>query len=252
MPHAEKIKSFCVMVTRPHPEGEKLCARLRERSMEAIFFPTIEIVPLAHPDFFNNISDFDKIIFISPQSVHAAASFIKNKKFQNVFFIAMGKGTARVLKEYGLPVNAYPEIADSENLLAMSELQDLKNQKIAIVKGENGRELIRQELQKKGADVTVIDAYRRVLPSVSVDNSLDLLRKKTLNVIICTSNEGLKNLKKLLINAWDSLQKTKVLVISQRMQDYSYELGFQNILLAENASDAAIFERLALERKKDE
>ncbi len=40
------LKNLTILVTRPKPQGEELCQKIQEKLGQAIYFPTIEIVPL--------------------------------------------------------------------------------------------------------------------------------------------------------------------------------------------------------------
>lgn len=241
----KSLNGMRVLVTRPAPKGQILCGQLRAHGGRPIYFPTIEIFPPNDlPLFEKQISElqqYDWIIFTSPQAVYQ----IKSLPSEPTKIAAIGAGTALALREAKLPVHLYPqEEFNSEALLDFSELQNVKDKKIAIIKGEGGRELLSETLTARGAMVTEINSYRRALPVVNVDEYLDLLRRNAVDVIICTSNDGLQNLKILLEASWSNLQKIPMLVISERMQTRATELGFEKILLAKNPSFEAILEVL--------
>lgn len=234
-----------MLVTRPKPKGEILCEKIRAQGGEAIYFPTIEIAPPNDtPDLERKLAElqqYDWAIFVSPQAVYRAPILPANLKIA-----AIGEGTAQALREKGFTIVACPQDAwNSEALLKLPEFQDVAHKKIAILKGENGRELLIKEFSARGAQVTPVDVYQRVLPKVNVDPYLDLLRNKTIDVIICTSNDGLQNLKILLNAAWSNLQNVPVLVISERMLTQAKDLGFKKIIKAQNPSYEAILDALA-------
>lgn len=244
-----------VLVTRPKPQGEILCEKIRAAGGEATYFPTIDIIPVRDAFFGVDAfspANYDWLIFISPQAVYQSVPFMKALP-ANLSIAAVGAGTAKALKEAHLPVHVCPSAEwSSEGLLKAPELQQLAGKKIAIMKGDGGRELLSHELAERGALVTSIITYRRALPSTAVDKIVDLLHSQSLDVVICTSNEGMQNLKKLLAAAWADLAKVPILVISERMQARALELGFENILLAKNASHEAILETLAKEKRMTE
>ena len=162
----------------------------------------------------------------------------------------MGAGTANVLRDAKLPIDVYPQDEwNSEGLLDLPEFQNIQGKKIAIIKGEGGREYLADELVNRGADVTPIIAYRRALPVCNVDKYLEMLHREAIDVIICTSAEGLQNLKILLNAAWSNLQKISILVISPAMQVRAKELGFEKIVLAKNASHDAVLGVIQSEAK---
>jgi uroporphyrinogen-III synthase len=60
-------------------------------------------------------------------------------------------------------VHAVPATtADSEGLLALDAFASVAGRRILILKGEGGRKLLREELERRGATVVTGDLYRRV------------------------------------------------------------------------------------------
>jgi uroporphyrinogen-III synthase len=75
---------------------------------------------------------------------------------------AVGRATARALEAHGVVVHALPEgRSDTEGLLALPVFAALRGRRILIVRGVGGRELLREQLQARGAIVNVAQVYRR-------------------------------------------------------------------------------------------
>lgn len=249
------LEHLTILVTRPPPEGEILCQRITAINGIAIYLPTIEIIPPADMTAFNErigrLVQYDWLIFVSKQAVYQSIEAIKKaeKPFPaHVRVAAIGCGTAEVLKKQGLPVDIYPE-SDwrSEGLLELPDFQQLKQKKIALISGEGGRPLLAEQLTSRGALVTRIMAYRRCLPTIDLQKYIDILPK--IDIIVCTSNEIMQNLKIVLqTRGWDLLRTTPVMVVSDRMAHFANDLGFQKIILAKNASHDAIMSTLIQEK----
>ena len=165
---------------------------------------------------------------------------------------AVGAGTAQALREAGYQVSAYPNAEwSSEGLLALSEFQTVTGQKIAIVRGEGGRERLDNEFTARGAMVLHVIAYQRLLPTVDVKPYQQMLKEHAINAIICGSFESVKNLKILLAEeGWPFLKAIPLIVTSERIKMLANNLGFQTIWIAKNASHAAVVETLALKRNE--
>ena len=88
-------------------------------------------------------------------------------------------------------------------------------------------------------------AYQRNLPVVDSKPYGALMKNHAIHVIVCTSFEGVQNLKKLLLESWFYLKDIPLIVVSQRMKILAHHLGFQTIWVAESASHAAIIKNLA-------
>ena len=238
----KSLQKLRVVVTRPLPQGEELCTEITAAGGEAIYFPTIEIVPPTNATLFENqiaqLEDFNWVIFISPQSVSQSAPVIHRKwpAFpERVKVAAIGAATAKILQNMKFPVTVFPkEDWRSEGLLDLPEFENVTNKKIAIISGEGGRELLEKELSSRGAAVTKMAAYRRALPQTRP-------HMFEMDIIVCTSNESVTNLTKLLGRP---VLKTPLLVVSERMIQHARELGFQKIFLAKNAGHAAILQAL--------
>lgn len=241
------LQGFSIMVTRPRPEGEELALHIRESGGNAIYFPVIDIIPPENMEQLNTalqqLSDFDWVIFVSPQAVYAFIHAFQGVFPQTVKVAAMGLGTANALQKARLPVHCYP-VDDwrSEGLLALSDFQDIKNKKIALIRGESGREWLANELTARGAHVTHIIAYQRKPSTLNVSDYQELLQRQQIDIIVCTSNDILQQLVLLLKKT--ELFTVPLLVVSERMVSFAKTMGFTSIILATNASHDAIMKTL--------
>jgi uroporphyrinogen-III synthase len=191
----------------------------------------------------------DWLIFISPQAVQASITAISRvlPPFkQTMQFAAIGEGTAKMLQNAGYTAVVYPHHEwGSEGLLNMIEFQAVVNKKITLIQGEGGRDHLALTLSARGAIVTSFIAYQRVLPAISANRYVTMLKKRLIEVIICTSFEGVRNLKCLIGElGWPYLKNTPLVVVSERIKTLAYNLGLQTIFVARNASHQAIFEAL--------
>ncbi len=243
------MKNLTILVTRPKPQGEILCEKIRAAGGKTIYFPTIEISPPEDIARFTQqmsaLAQYDWLIFISPQAVYASAAAIHSIP-SHVRIAAIGAGTAQALQEMNLPVAIYPkEDWSSEGLLDLAEFKAIAHKKIALIQGAGGREWLADTLTARGALVTSVIAYRRTLPVVDVSNYVNLLMTGKIDIITCTSGETLQNLKILIgHDGWRYLRTVPLLVTSERVAKLANELDFKKIALAKNASHHAIIETL--------
>lgn len=242
-----------VLVTRPDPQGTELCLHINDLGGKATYFPTIAFAPPSDPAAFQaaiqNLGDQEWLIFISPQSVYASVGAIRTawpELSATVKFAAVGASTAKALQQAGYNVQAFPPHEwNSEGLLALPEFQQITNTKIAIIRGEGGREKIDHVLSERGARILPVIAYQRVLPKVDVESCLTLLKAQHIDVIICTSYDSVRNLKLLLgETGWPYLKNVPLMVVSERIKVLAEGLGFQTIWVTRNASNNAILEML--------
>jgi uroporphyrinogen-III synthase len=249
----KNLTGLTVLVTRPKPQGEELCGLIQQAHGQPIFFPTLEICPTENKTDLakkiKKLDQFDWLIFVSAHAVLHSAALIHSiwpVLPQHIKIAAIGESTAKMLKTMGLPVHISPKTNwNSEGLLALAEFQRVAGKKIALVRGEGGRELLSHLLIARGAILTDMVAYRRRLPVLDVALYSYLIRTHQINVVISTSGESLQNLKTLFKeHCWDDLCKIPLVVISQRLESLAIKLGFTTCLLAKNATHHAIIEIL--------
>lgn len=254
-----ELSDISVLVTRPEQRGLELCRLIEARGGRAVHLPTIEFAPPSDPDLFQqsimSLGTQDWLIFISPQAVAASVPAIRAawpNSPPKVKFAAVGAGTAAALKQAGYIVEACPTTDwSSGGLLALPAFQSLANQHITIVRGEGGRELLAKSLNERGAFVSHVIAYRRVVPSIKMDSYLNLIKQHQIDVVVCTSFEGVHHFKILVgEKAWPAIKALPLIVMSERIKELAHDLGFQTIWVAANASHDAILEMLA--QQKDE
>lgn len=239
-----------VLVTRPKPMGEVLCHSIDEHGGEAIYFPTIEIGLPPNPTIYRmqltKLDRFDWLIFLSPQAVYSTSHLIHLDwpNFPaNVKIAAVGGGTAKALHDADLRVDVFPkENWSSEGLVNLPEFQEIKGKKIGLMRGEGGREYLRQSLQLRGAIVSEIMVYRRVKPNIDAGPYCNMLRSGLIDYVVVTSGEGLHNLIEMCQPVWQYLKEIPLIVVSPRLQELARQQQFKTILLAKNPSHNAIID----------
>jgi uroporphyrinogen-III synthase len=152
-------------------------------------------------------------------------------------------GHAQALAAHGVGGCIAPtERFDSEALLALPELaaERVAGRRIAIFRGDGGRELLADTLRERGASVDCITCYRRSGPSHGLVPLLAAWRGGQLDALTVSSSEGLRYLVDLLdAEGFAFLQKTPLFVPHARIAENARALGLSNILLTD-AADAGI------------
>lgn len=243
------LKNLNILITRPAHQAENLAVKIQAENGNPISFPTLEIKAIDKKNVLKQskkIAAYDFIIFMSPNAVFKTADYIHNVysvwSSNQTKTIAIGPGTAKALKQHSLPVDYYPEKNfSSEGILSLLSLQNPRQKNILILKGQGGRLTLSETLKKRGAQITTLEVYKRCLPTYTITPEV-----KTIDIIICTSNDGLTNLLSLLHPIWEAtLFEKQLLVISSRIADYAKKLGFvKPPLISDNASDESILQTL--------
>jgi len=245
------LHGLCTLITRPAHQAQDLAMHTQSSGGRVIYFPTLEIIGTKNIRKIilkmKKLNQYDLVIFISPNAVFKTAKYFQ--AFwpawpRNLKIIATGPGTALSLKKHKLPCDNYPEKNfNGIGLLKLKALQNIKQKKILIIKGEGGRQYLAKSLKARGAQIDNLSVYKRQLPTV---NKIDIPNLEIIDVIICTSHSGLKNLISLLYPHWqDILFQKQLLVISARLAHSAKKLGFvKPPLISDNASHADIVQTL--------
>lgn len=234
-----------VLITRPLPQAADLAQACERFDFKTISLPMLAIEPLRNENasaIFARIDQFNKIIFISPNAVHCSLEQIKACHAMPVgTIVSMGSGTTKALADYGWPVHIQPnERFNSESLLALPEMMDVSGERIALIAGEAGRDLLAKTLAQRGAQVELAVCYRAVAPS---DTQLPDLSQVT--DVVITSANALANFKKFLVQfEQNHLLQARLIVSSERLLQLAKKAGFGTLMLAKNASISAITETL--------
>jgi uroporphyrinogen-III synthase len=245
---AQPLANIGVAITRPVDQAKKLSQLISNAGGTVIPFPLIEIVPLNDYSLFEHvISDlapYDWVIFISSNAVqNGMPHMVKSGIPSHLKFAAIGPVTAQELKQFGakevlIPSNRF----DSESLLALPEMFDMKNKKVMIVRGVGGREVLAETLKTRGAEVTFAECYQRINPQTNTNLLAEAWQNKQLHAIVVTSSEAMRHLLDLAGDAsW--LKEVTIYVNHARIVELNLDLGL-SIRIAESAGDEAMFKLL--------
>ena len=143
-----------------------------------------------------HLDSVDWAIFISSNAVQNSLPRLIQQLGHippNLKFAAIGPKTAADLAEFGVQNTLTPQDRfDSEALLALPEMQAIKNQKVMIFRGIGGREVLAETLKQRGATVDFAESYQRVNPQKDLTVLETLLAKKQLDAIVVTSSEAIE------------------------------------------------------------
>jgi uroporphyrinogen-III synthase len=185
-----------VVVTRPAGQAEGLARLIREAGGEPLVAPAIEIRPLEDPAPFQalarRLEEFDLAIFVSRNAVKSALALLAGRPWPARLKVAtVGQGSREELQHFGFSDIIAPAAqSDSEALLALRELADVRGRRVVIFRGDGGRQLLGDELGKRGAKVEYAACYRRVRPT---GEGLAALWARGVDAVALSSAEGLAN-----------------------------------------------------------
>ncbi|HQC72765.1 MAG TPA: uroporphyrinogen-III synthase, partial [Candidatus Competibacteraceae bacterium] len=117
----------------------------------------------------------------------------------------------------------------------------ISGQRVLMVRGAGGRTLLADTLRDRGALVEHAVVYQRQRPLLDPEPVLDCWARGAIGAVIVTSDESLRNLFDMLgATGQDYLRATPLIVVSTRTRQTATEYGCRHLLLAQDASDAAL------------
>jgi uroporphyrinogen-III synthase len=225
-----------IVVTRPRDQAAQLVKSIQALGGICTQFPLLEISPLADDSalqsLISRLHEFHLAIFMSPNAVRFGMEAIKKAGDLPVAMqvATVGLSSAQALHEYGVTKVLSPQQRfDSESLLELAELQEVRDKNIVIFRGDSGRELLGDTLKLRGAHVEYVSCYLRSKPQHEVSN---LLAAKP-DALTVSSSEALSYLAEMLGPAGrEQLFILPLFVSHSRIAMAAQQQGWQYIVTA--------------------
>jgi len=225
---AAELSGRAILVTRPRAQAAGLARLIEQAGGQAHLFPAVEIEEVPPAAALGRLEDFDLAIFVSPTAVAKVMPHVR--KLPRV--AAVGAGTRKQLEKHGVTdVIAPTSGADSEALLAVPGLQEMKGKKVAILRGDGGRALLGETLAARGARVEHVTCYRRLRPQAPAR----AWRAGELAAVTVSSGQGLANLFEVLDAAL--LRATPLFVPHARIAEQARTLHAREVVLAGHSDE---------------
>jgi uroporphyrinogen-III synthase len=244
------LDGITVVVTRPAAQAGRFLELARAAGAACIPYPTLQIERIALDDETRarlHGRSWDWAIFTSSNAVESALEQCPSPLASRL--AAVGRATARSLEQHGIKVDARPESANSEGLLELPEFAELAGRGVLLVKGSGGRELLRDALRARGADVLELEVYRRSVasPTAAAAAQLHLALSGTGPLVVAvTSAEVLQSLlDQVADDDGARLRSRTLLVPGPRVAAAAARLGWTgSVVEAATAEDEAMFAAL--------
>lgn len=246
----------CVLVTRPQPQADEWAARLVALGVAAVALPLMDIadVPDAAPvraawqDILADGAPPALVMFVSPSSVDrffrlAPAGWAWPSA---TLAASTGPGTALALRAAGVPMAAVvsPDAAagrfDSEALWSsLRPLRQWQGLRAWIVRGEGGRDWLADTLRQQGAQVHLVEAYRRTAPVPDAASLRSLQAAQAWPAVhwwLFSSSEAAGHLPALAPGAdWS---QARAMATHPRIAEAARRLGMRDVRLVQPSPEA--------------
>lgn len=227
-----------VLILRSARPGDPLAARLTAKGADVHCFPLlgIEPRPALDADLAVTVVNADGWIFVSRHAVRhgleqlAAAGLLPTR----VPIFAVGAATAAALREdWGIAAR-HPSEANTEGLLGLPELREVRGRTLVIFRGAGGRDALRAGLCARGARVHYCEVYRRVPERRwEPELSMALVAPGPL-LLVAHSGDVLRALRSVVDRAREGEDRSVALPVclvpSERVAGIARGLGFEPLI----------------------
>jgi uroporphyrinogen-III synthase len=242
-----------LLLTRPAEESAALASTLAEAGVFSSSLPLLEIEPLpvsaAQTAVVQDLDHYSAVVVVSKPAARLGLKLVTQVWPQTPLlpWFTVGAGTAQILQDYGLDVS-WPERGDdSEALLDLPRLQQavaLPGSRVLIMRGEDGRELLADQLRSLGTLVDYLPLYKRNLPYYPPSTLPQRVAAERLNAVVVSSGQGLEHLRQLAGDVWLELTQLTLFVPSTRVAELAREAGARTVVNCRGASAAALLAAL--------
>jgi len=234
------LAGLCVLNPRPARQAYALTSALTDAGADVFELPLLEIIALelSGParEQVLSLDRYDATIFVSANAARLGLEAIADYWPQWPHALpayAVGPATKALLDNAGLAAIA-PEQEDSEGLLTLPGLTDVDGQRLLLLRGDEGRELLPETLRARGAQVDVLPLYTRRLPSDTLARWQACSRKP--DVVLLSSA--------LIWQHWQQIAGTAALLpllvaVSQRLAAQVRAAGAQQVFCSDGATPQA-------------
>lgn len=225
------LDGFTLLNTRPKNQAASLSNWAKSQGAEIIECPAITIAPLSPETALDHNIDIG--IVVSPQAALLALKALAGLS-QQVKILTIGKKTTQLLTQKGIAIQSSAPMENSESLLTLPILEQIKGKRILLFKGEGGRQLLKDQLERRGAEVIERNLYQRNCPTSLPIHCQKLLKKGQKFIILGTSQTSVRHLYELFTGkAKAALEQALWLVLSERIATILYERGIDTVVISQ-------------------
>ncbi|MBC8552830.1 MAG: uroporphyrinogen-III synthase, partial [Candidatus Brocadiales bacterium] len=197
-----------IIVTRSRDQASAFSEQLIELGANVLEYPTINITS---PDDFgpldrelDKLESTDWLIFTSVNGVDAFFNRIFElgrdvRDLKGVKICAIGPATRERIEGFHVTIDCQPPKYVAESVVeALKKVDEIKGKRFLMPRTDIARSYIPEELEKLGAEVSDIIAYKTVLATDGDNIVLDKLKDGEVDIVTFTSASTVKNFVKII------------------------------------------------------
>lgn len=249
-----RLSGRTVLVTRSRAQSGPFSQQLEAAGASVLELPMIEILPQPAEELdsiLREAPEYQWIVFTSSNAVkfllgraHETDQMELLRRGQRI--CAIGPATAQALVSAGLEVDLVPESFQGEGALESLEALmggHLAGVRILLPRAAKAREILPDELRKRGARVDIRVVYTTVSPPDRAETLREILRSSPPDIVTVTSSSTVHNLVALAddLGLLRSLSFASIGPITTRT---AREYGLSVVVQAEESTTASLAEAI--------
>lgn len=191
-----------ILVTRAREQASVLTQRLEAAGAEVVEFPTIQIAP---PETWEpldaaiaRLREYQWVIFTSANGVRFFWDRLQHvgrdaRDLFGIMVCAIGPATAAALCERGVRADVVPDEFKAEGLVDAVAGRLQPGARVLLARAAEAREVLPEELIRRGALVDVVSAYRTIKAVSNADDVRGLLQEGKIHAVTFTSSSTVKH-----------------------------------------------------------
>ena len=191
-----------IVVTRAREQASEFLAVLNEFGAQCLEFPTIEVTPPASWEGLDKgireVQGYHWVVFTSVNGVKYFFHRLETlggdvRDLKGVKVAAIGPRTAEAVAARGIRTDLIPEEYRAEAVVEAFRKEGIQGRRILLPRAWEAREVLPQELEKLGALVDVVEAYRTVKPEGGKADIRGMLERGDIHMVTFTSSSTVNN-----------------------------------------------------------
>jgi len=196
-----------ILVTRAREQAEGFAELLEAEGAEVVHFPLITFAP-PHTwkpldQAIEQLETYRWVIFTSANGVDAF--FLRLRALRQdarllgaAKICAIGPATAEALEKHSILPDILPREFRAEGIIEAFAAHDLQGARILLPRAEVARDFLPRELEKRGATIDVVPAYRTVKAVSDREVLKQLLQDRKIDILTFTSSSTVTSFVELL------------------------------------------------------
>jgi uroporphyrinogen III methyltransferase/synthase len=232
-----------IVVTRAREQASEFLDVLTDLGALCLEFPTIQVIsPESWEGLDKGIRELEGYHWLVFTSVNGVKYFFNRLETQGgdvrdlkgMKIAAIGPKTGEAVVTKGISIDLMPEEYRAEAVVEAFKREGIQGKKILLPRAREAREVLPQELEKLGAVVNVVEAYRTVKAEENKEDIQEMLRREEIHMVTFTSSSTVDNFLDMFrgepILEW--MEKTAVACIGPVTAERAEQKGLTVTLVA--------------------